>query len=170
MMKSVVMCGIVLAAASAALCAQGPKNISENLDGYAEVPLALSTSGQGRFHARISNDGTRIAYELSYAATETAVTQAHIHFGSPSQAGGISVFLCTNLANGPAGTQLCPAAPATIEGVIQAADVLGPAGQGIAAGEFNELLRADSRWQHVRQRSHHRLSGGRDQSPDRPAG
>ncbi len=71
MMKSVVMCGIVLAAASAALCAQGPKNISENLDGYAEVPFALSTSGQGRFHARISNDGTRIAYELSYAATET---------------------------------------------------------------------------------------------------
>ncbi len=26
--------------------------------------------------------------------------------------------------------------------MIQAVDVLGPAGQGIAAGEFNELLRA----------------------------
>jgi hypothetical protein len=137
----IIACGLALTGATA-LAAQGPKNISENLDGYAEVPLALSTSGEGRFHARISNDGTRIAYELSYVATESDVTQAHIHFGSPSQAGGVSVFLCTNLANGPAGTQLCPDAPATIQGVIQAADVIGPVSQGIAAGEFNELVRA----------------------------
>jgi len=29
-----------------------------------------------------------------------------------------------------------------VTGVIDAADVIGPAGQGIAPGEFNELVRA----------------------------
>ena len=52
------------------------------------------------------------------------------------------VFLCSNLRNGPAGTQACPAAPATITGVIEAANIIGPAGQGIAAGQFDEFLRA----------------------------
>jgi hypothetical protein len=31
--------------------------------------------------------------------------------------GGIAVFLCANLGNGPAGTQLCPAPPAMRAGV-----------------------------------------------------
>jgi hypothetical protein len=142
MKKTVLVCGVLLAAASASFAQPGPKNIHEHLDGYAETPLALSTPGKGQFHARISNDRTRIAWELSYSNLPTAVTQAHIHFGSPSQTGGVSVFLCTNLANGPVGTQSCPAQPATISGTIEADDVLGPAAQGISAGEFAELLRA----------------------------
>ena len=52
------------------------------------------------------------------------------------------MFLCSNLGNGPAGTQPCPAGPATVTGTLTAADVVGPAAQGIAAGEFEELLRA----------------------------
>ena len=68
--------------------------------------------------------------------------QAHIHLGQRAQSGGIAVFLCTNLANGPAGTQACPAPPATITGTITPADVIGPAAQGIAAGEFGELTDA----------------------------
>ena len=32
--------------------------------------------------------------------------------------GGISFFLCSNLGNGPAGTQACPAGPAELTGVI----------------------------------------------------
>jgi hypothetical protein len=42
----------------------------------------------------------------------------------------------------PAGTQTCPDSPATISGVITAANVVGPAGQGVAANEFDELLDA----------------------------
>lgn len=56
--------------------------------------------------------------------------------------GGISVFLCSNLGNGPAGTQACPAAPATISGTITPANVIGPAPQGITAGQFSELIAA----------------------------
>jgi hypothetical protein len=135
----VVACGFVLAGATA-LSAQGPKNVSERLDGYQEDPLVLSTSGRGQFHARISNDGTEIAYELSYTGLAD-VLQAHIHLGRHSQSGGIMVFLCSNVGS-PVPTPGCPAPPGAVEGVLDAADVIGPAGQGITAGEFDELLRA----------------------------
>ena len=52
------------------------------------------------------------------------------------------MFLCTNAGNGPAGTQLCPAAPAQIEGVITAPQVLAVAAQNVEAGNFAELLAA----------------------------
>jgi len=116
--------------------------LHEQLTGYNEAPLALSTTGGGSFTIRIDEGSQQLAYELSYTALEGNVTQAHIHFGMPSQVGGISVFLCTNLGNGPAGTQTCPAAPATVSGTITPADVIGPPGQGIAAGQFGELIAA----------------------------
>jgi hypothetical protein len=113
------------------------------LNGYEEFPLAISTGASGQFRALINEDAGEIAYRLSYTVMESGdVTQAHIHFGADWQNGGISVFLCSNLGNGPAGTQACPPAPATISGTIRPADVIGPAGQGIAPGEFAELLRA----------------------------
>ena len=53
------------------------------------------------------------------------------------------MFLCSNLGNGPAGTQACPAAGGTITGTIRPADILGgAAAQGLAAGEFQELVKA----------------------------
>ena len=132
---SVSICSIALA--------QGFKRISESLTGYEETGSAVSTTGNGTFKARISNDNTRIDWELSYADLEGAVQQSHIHFGQKSVTGPISVFLCTNLGNGPAGTQPCPAPPATISGTITAADVTNLANErGISAGEFDELLAA----------------------------
>jgi CHRD domain len=118
------------------------KTINESLSGYQEHVLVLSTTGEGTFSAKIDDDAQEITYELSYANLEGSITQAHIHFGQRWQAGGVSVFLCTNLGNGPAGTQLCPAAPATITGTLRPADVIGPAAQGISAGQFTELLDA----------------------------
>lgn len=56
--------------------------------------------------------------------------------------GAVSVFLCSNLGNGPAGTQFCPPPRATVEGTITAGDVIGPVAQGIAPGELDELMRA----------------------------
>jgi hypothetical protein len=120
----------------------GDPSIRESLSGYEETPLALSTTGNGSFRAMVSEQQQEITYQLSYDALEGSVTQSHIHFGARAQTGGISVFLCTNLGNGPAGTQACPAAPATITGTIRPADVIGPTGQGITAGQFDELLAA----------------------------
>ncbi|SCL34600.1 CHRD domain-containing protein [Micromonospora rhizosphaerae] len=116
--------------------------LHEQLTGYSETPVALSTTGDGQVRVQIDEGLQEISYELSYTGLEGTVTQAHIHLGSPSQSGGISVFLCSNLGNGPAGTQACPPAPATISGTLRPADVIGPAGQGIAAGEFAELINA----------------------------
>lgn len=131
----------VFIAASALAFAQGFKNIKEALTGFEEVP-SISTQGNGIFTARISNDESSIQYELSYADLEGNITQSHIHIGQPGVSGGIMLFLCTNLNNGPAGTQTCPAAPATISGVWTASSVVGPTGQGIEPGAFEEVIRA----------------------------
>src|SRR5262249_48931394 len=135
---------VALVSASTLVVAQeGFKNISEVLTGYQETPSAVSTTGNGTFTARLSDDGTRIDWELSYNDLEGAVQQAHIHFGQKSVSGPVSVFLCTNLGNGPAGTQPCPAPPATISGTIMAADVTNGANdRGISAGELGELIQA----------------------------
>jgi hypothetical protein len=128
-------------AGTAAVAGGGAKQFRASLDGYQEVPV-ISTAGQGAFRATVTPADDGFAYRLSYSALEGSVLQAHIHLGQPSVNGGISVFLCSNLGNGPAGTQACPPPPATVTGTIDAADVIGPAGQGIAAGELAELLRA----------------------------
>lgn len=132
------------------------RQIQVRLNGYEEVP-AVSTGASGEFRATIINEPgeniitggeIKIQYQLSYAALEGNVTQAHIHLGQSGVNGGVSVWLCGNpavLPTGtviPAGTQPCPAPPALIEGTITAANVVGPAAQGIAPGEFAELLRA----------------------------
>jgi CHRD domain-containing protein len=116
--------------------------LNVKLTGYEEDPLALSTTGAGRFRAQVDDKKQEITYRLSYAALEGPVLQAHIHFGGKAQSGGISAFLCSNLGNGPAGTPACPPAPGVVDGVIRPAGVVGPAGQGIAAGEFAELVAA----------------------------
>jgi hypothetical protein len=114
----------------------------ETLTGFEEVP-ALSTPGVGEFRTSVSPSGDAIRYRLTFSDLESDATQAHIHFENATNNGPIVVFLCTNLGNGPAGTQACPAAGGTIRGTIRAADVgAGAAAQGIAAGEFDEFVRA----------------------------
>ena len=120
----------------------GGGKLDQTLTGYQEVP-ALSTSGAGEFHATITDDDHAIRYRLTFSPLESDATQAHIHFENATNNGAIVVFLCSNLGNGPAGTQACPAAGGTIQGVIRGADVGSlAAAQGIDAGEFQELIRA----------------------------
>lgn len=132
--------GVVVITAAAVAGDRG--RVRTTLTGLEETPLTISTTGNGTFRATISGGGDAINYELSYADLEGTVTQAHIHFGQEAISGGISAFLCSNLGNGPAGTQACPAAPAHVTGTITAADVIGPTGQGISAGELDELISA----------------------------
>jgi hypothetical protein len=142
---------IKLAAALAAVCVlgvgavamadNGRRNFKEVLTGFEEVP-ALSTPGIGEFRASINRDG-EIEWTLSFSGLESAPTQAHIHFESKSNNGPIIVFLCTNLGNGPVGTQACPSDGSTISGTIKAADVgASGAAQGLAAGELAEFVSA----------------------------
>jgi hypothetical protein len=121
--------------------AGGDKELRTRLTGFQEVP-AVSTDASGKFRAKLRTSSQEIEYRLSYADLTGGVRQAHIHLGQPAVNGGISVFLCSNLGNGPAGTQACPPAPATITGTIRPADVVGPADQGIDPMQFDELVRA----------------------------
>lgn len=104
---SIVLCLLAFATASAIALPQGFKVIKELLTGYEEVP-SVSTTGNGNFSARISNDETNIQWELSYSDLQGAVQQAHIHIGNVGVSGGITVFLCTNLGNGPRGDTTLP--------------------------------------------------------------
>jgi len=84
-----------------------------------------------------------IEVDLSYSDLDTAIQQAHIHFGQKAVNGGIVLFLCSNIG-GPAGTPACPLppAPGVVTRTLTSADVIGPAGQGIAAGELLEVIDA----------------------------
>jgi hypothetical protein len=117
----------------------GKKNFKADLQGYNEVP-AVSSLGSGSFLASIDDDAQTITYELSYGGLNSTAMAAHIHLGQANVNGGVSVFLCGGGDKPP-----CPAGTGgteTVSGVIDAADVIGPTGQGIAAGEFDELVRA----------------------------
>ncbi|MDP9281712.1 MAG: CHRD domain-containing protein [Chloroflexota bacterium] len=133
----------VLAVATIAVAGDsGKRNFkADALSGYQEAP-AISTIATGSFEASLNNAGDEITYTLSYSDLEGSVTQAHIHLGQRDVAGGVSVFLCSNLGNGPAGTQPCPPSPATVTGTFTASSIVGPAGQGLTTGEFEELVRA----------------------------
>jgi CHRD domain-containing protein len=122
--------------------ANGDHGVREKLTGYQEVP-ALSTTGHGQFRLSIDRKHQEIHYVLTYGGLESPATQSHIHFENKTNPGPVIVFLCSNLGNGPPGTQACPANGGTISGTIHAADVLGGgAAQGLAAGEFDELVGA----------------------------
>ena len=138
---AVAVTAAMAVAGTAAVAGGGGKQLRTSLHGYEEVPV-VSTGGSGDFRATVTPAGDGFAYRLSYSGLEGNVTQAHIHLGQPSVNGGISVFFCSNLGNGPAGTQACPPSPATVTGTIGPSNVIGPAAQGIAPGEMAELMRA----------------------------
>jgi hypothetical protein len=150
-MRKLVVASLLLVGAASTLVVAaiatadgGSRNISAHggLSGYQEAPATISTTGGGTFNAKIANDGQSFDWTLSYEALEGAVQQAHIHFGARGLANGIAVFLCSNLGNGPAGTQPCPAPPATISGTARPADVIGPLAQGIEPAAFDEVVAA----------------------------
>lgn len=145
---AVLFSTIALAVAQSAAADSGSRRLSADLIGFEEPP-SVSTVASGEFDARINRNETEIDWTLSYKNLEGAVQQAHIHLGQRGVNGGITVFLCTNLGNGPVGMQPCPASPSTISGTITAADVspaipatAGARAQGLDTGEFAELVRA----------------------------
>jgi len=115
--------------------------VRADLEGFQEVP-AISTVASGRFRAWVDTKANTITWKLSYQGLEGDVQQAHVHFGQLSVNGGVSFFLCSNLGNGPVGTQACPVGPAELTGVITAEQVVGPAGSGIEAGAMAEIVAA----------------------------
>ncbi len=112
------------------------------LEGYQEVP-AVSSPGSGRFKAKLEADGATISYELTYDGLQGVPFMSHIHLGQQHTNGGIMVWLCGNApAVPPADTPACPVPGGTVTGMIQSAQVVGPATQLLGPGEFAEVVKA----------------------------
>lgn len=130
---SLALLGVALVVAVAPAHEKRGSGLRASLTGFSEVP-ATSTTGHGDFKAKIKNGS--IAFTLRYQDLEGSASAAHIHFGQRDVNGGVAAFLC-----GGGGKPACPPS-GTVTGIISASDVIGPADQGIAAGELDELLRA----------------------------
>lgn len=115
---------------------EGARRVRADLNGVQENPT-LSTVGRGLLTAAIDDEARTIEYRLEYSDLEGGnATAAHIHVGARHVNGGVSAFLC-----GGSGKPACPATEGTVEGIITAADVVGPAAQGVESGSFEELVR-----------------------------
>jgi hypothetical protein len=108
---------------------------SASLSGANEVP-PINTAGTGDFEMTIQPGA--ISFSLTFADLSSPLTVAHLHFAPSKVAGGVMIFLC-----GGGGQPACPAATSgTISGTITAANVTGPVGQGIVAGDLDSALEA----------------------------
>lgn len=115
--------------------------LAARVTGASEVP-AVSTPGRGGFRATIDETTRVIDYEFSFEGLQANVLQAHIHFAQKNVNGGIMVWLCGSATNpGPAGTQACPQS-GTITGAILPSNIMTITTQGMATGEFEELVAA----------------------------
>jgi len=100
-----------------------------------ETP-AIFEAGTARFSAEIVANDTQINFTLTFENTTSNPLVAHVHFGQRNVAGGVSYFLC-----GGGGKPACPAnTSGTVTGSVVAADVVGPAAQGIAAGNLAGII------------------------------
>ena len=138
----------VFAITAVAFADEGARKFKELLDGYKEATVVVSTTGTGTFSAEISKDGSEINYELTFQDLEGDVRQAHIHIGHEQNQGGIVLWLCdSDITQSPSlETPACNSdEPANLRagrvtGTLTAADVQAQAGNGIAAGEFEEVI------------------------------
>jgi len=142
----IVVWAVVCVSAFTAFPAENEKNqLRARMDGIHETnPSTIISNGTGTFTATVNNDAT-ITYTLTYKNLSTPIQQAHIHIGATKLNGGVSIFLCTNLGNGPAGTPTCPndaTNSGTVSHTVTAADVIGPANQGVPPGDFADVVRA----------------------------
>jgi hypothetical protein len=126
---------------------------SARLNGFKELGAinmetgAILSDGKGTLNLTLDEAAGTVKYTLTYSNVGTTkpgtgtVTQAHIHFGKEHNAGGVMVFLCTNMG-GPAGTPACPPNSGTVTGTISAANVQAITTQNVSAGDFGALVDA----------------------------
>jgi hypothetical protein len=122
-------------ALSASADTGGAFHVRANLTGFEEVP-SNNTNGHASLSAKVTP--AAITFTLTYTNLSAAPTSAHIHVGQILVNGGVSVFFC-----GGGGQPACPTTTSgTVTGTISAANVVGPTGQGFAAGDLAALERA----------------------------
>jgi CHRD domain len=140
---AVVVVGALAAGSYAVVAHQGrqeppqTKVFTADMNGYQETP-SVASAASGEFRATLV-EPEKLHFVFTYEGLEGGNSLfAHVHFGERSVAGGVSFFLC----GGSTKPVPCPNENGTVEGDITPADVIGPNGQGIEPGSFEEILRA----------------------------
>ena len=144
-----LLIGAVSAAALFGFATYGhATEFSAKFSGFQEIGAlnnetgAILSDGTATLDLDLNRNAGTLNFKLTFSGLGSPVTQSHIHFGKNHVPGGVIVFFCSNLNNGPAGTQACPANGGTVTGTIHAADIVGPAGQNVTAGDFDALADA----------------------------
>ena len=144
-----VIAGALVLAAAPVQADRDHDRFSARLSGFEEVggvgggqTGAILSGGTATLSLELDRNAQSLSYTLEFSGLSTDVAQAHIHFGKRHVGGGVMVFFCSNLGNGPAGTPACPAAGGTVTGTVGAAGVVGPAAQGVTAGNFDAVVEA----------------------------
>ena len=132
-LTATLVVGAATIAAVAVASDDGGHELEARLSPFNEVP-ALSTSARGKLELDVGSSS--LEYKLSYDGLSGNVLFAHIHFAQRGVNGGVVAFLC----GGGTKPDPCPQS-GTVTGTITAADVVDLAAQGIAPGEFDELVR-----------------------------
>jgi CHRD domain len=150
LMKAVLLATLILFSASYAYA----EEFVTRLNGFEELGAlnnqtgAIRSNGTGTLQLNLDKHAGTATFTLTYsdvgitAPLTGTVTQAHIHFGKRRDSGGVMVFFCSNLGNGPAGTPACPPNSGTVSGTLTAASVVAIAGQNVKAGDFDALVDA----------------------------
>jgi hypothetical protein len=131
--KVAVAVGLLLATATLA-APQG--RFKAVLSGYEEVPT-LVTASSGEATVDVASDGASLTVTLTFTGLEAAAQSAGLYLGRPGVQGQRITYIC-------GGTKTtCPTGPdGTVTATVMANDVTGVPGQGLAAGDFEALLRA----------------------------
>jgi hypothetical protein len=140
---SLALIGLVVALPSFAFGEDRQRDFHAEFQGINEVPSnSTDATASLRLHINGSGDTATISYTFTFSNLSAAVTQAHVHFSQARVSGGIMFWLCGTAAiPGPAGTPTCQSGT-TITRTVAAADVVGPSGQGIAAGNMAAVVQA----------------------------
>ena len=150
LIKAVLFTTLIVFSASFAYA----QEFTARLNGFQELGAinaqtgAILSNGTATLRLHLDQNANMATFTLTYSDVGTTapltgtVTQAHIHFGKRHDSGGVMVFFCSNLGNGPAGTPACPQNSGTVSGTFTPASVVAIATQNVKAGDFNALVQA----------------------------
>jgi hypothetical protein len=157
---AVLAAGVVAFSASYARA----QEFTARLTGFEELGAlnnqtgAVLSDGTSTLKLHLDTKAGTADYTLTYSNVGNTppltgtVTQAHIHFGKARDAGGVMVFFCTNLNNGPAGTPACPPHSATLTGTFTKANVVAIPTQNVVVNDFDafeDALTSDTAYANI---------------------
>ena len=97
-----LLSALALTGSAAAASVESGAKLSAKLTGAAEVPGPGDPDGKGSAAISVSSDKPELCYKLSVKDIGTA-TMAHVHSGSATQAGPVSVTLVAPAAGNSSG-------------------------------------------------------------------